>query len=198
MRMKLLEGAVMETRCGDFDPGSPPYIMQKMNLSAREQEQILNNKSGIFGLIGRHMARQHFFEGSPHGDSRCRLALEIGTSLIRKYIGSYLAAVELLDAIVFSTGCGTPEWSVREMVLNGFDCFGISPERVRNRTIGSELKEVEISAADSRIRVFVIPNNEELVLSEGASAINSGGSHDHLHYDYSFACGDFAPSVSLV
>ncbi|MBT1071280.1 acetate/propionate family kinase [Pelotalea chapellei] len=197
MGMTPLEGTVMETRCGDIDPGIQFYIMQKMNLSACELEQILNNKSGIFGITGRHMERQHFLKAALDGDSRCRLALDIETYRIRKYIGSYLAIVGPLDAIVITTGSGVPEWPVREMMLDGLDCFGIQLDRERNRTTGSKREEVEISATDSRIRVFVIPTNEELVLAEDAAAIHSGDCHDHLHYDYSFACGDFVPSVSL-
>ncbi len=197
MGMTPLEGAVMDTRCGDIDPGIQPYIMQKLNLSARELEQILNNKSGILGITGRNMERQHFLKAAMDGDSRCILALEIETYRIRKYIGSYVAAVGPLDAMVFTTGSGASEWPVREMVLDGLECFGIRLDRERNRAIRTECEEVQISAADSLVRVCVIPTNEELVIAEDAAALHSGACSDHLYCNYSFACGDFVPSASL-
>lgn len=197
MGMTPLEGAVMETRCGDIDSGICAYIMHKMNLSPREMEQILNHKSGVFGITGRRLERQNFLEAVFDGDPRCKLALEIETYRIRKYIGSYLAIIGPLDAIVFTKGTCASEWRVREMVLHGLECFGICLDRDRNRTIRPEQEEVEITAEDSLIRTFVIPTNEELVIAEDVAAIQSGVCRDHLHYDYSFACSDFAPSISI-
>ena len=196
MGMTPLEGAVMETRCGDIDPGIQAYIMKVMNLSAKELEQILNNKSGIFGISGQRLERQHFLQAALAGDSRCKLALEIETYRLRKYIGSYLAIIGPLDAIVFTTGTGEAEWPVREMVLNELDCFGIRLDRNRNRASRSKHEEVEISAEESLIRLFVMPTNEELVIAEDVAAIHSGGYKGRLHDDYSFANGDFVPSDS--
>lgn len=196
MGMTPLEGAVMETRCGDIDPGIQAYIMKVMNLSAKELEQILNNKSGIFGISGQRLERQHFLQAAMAGDSRCKLALEIETYRLRKYIGSYLAIIGPLDAIVFTTGTGAAEWLVREMVLNELDCIGIRLDLNRNRAVRSKQEESEISAEESLIRIFVMPTNEELVIAEDVAAIHSGVYKGRLHDDYSFANGDFVPADS--
>jgi acetate kinase len=198
MGMTPLEGAVMETRCGDIDPGIHPYIMQEMNLSTKELEQVLNNKSGILGIARKHLDRRHYLQAALDGDSRFKLALEIESYRLRKYIGSFLAIIGPLDAIVFTSGTGESEWLVREMALNGLDeCFGIRLDRENNRTIRSEMEEVEITGKESMIRTFVIPTNEELVIAEDVAAISSGLYSDHQRYDYSFANGDFVPSASM-
>lgn len=197
MGMTPLEGAVMETRCGDIDPGIHAYMMQKMNLSKKEMEQILNNKSGILGITGQRLERRNFLKAALDGEYRCKLALEIETYRIRKYIGSYLAIIGPLDAIVFTTGSGASEWPVREMVLSGLECFGIGIDVDRNRTIRSEQHEEEITADGALIRTFVIPTNEELVIAEDVAAILSGLFSNQLQYGYSFSRGDFVPKVSL-
>lgn len=197
MGMTPLEGVVMETRCGDIDPGIHAYMMKVLNLSTKGLEQVLNNKSGIFGITGQRLERQHFVKAALDGDSRCALALEIETYRLRKYIGSYLAVIGPLDAIVFTAGAGAPEWPVREMALNGLDCFGIRLDQARNRAVRPELEEVEVTGEESLIRVFVIPTNEELVIAEDVAAIRSGVYRDDLHYEYSFADGAFVPSAAI-
>jgi len=196
MGMTPLEGAVMMTRCGDIDPGIHAYIMKVLNLSTKGLEQLLNNRSGIFGITGQQLDRQHFVQAALDGNSRCKLALEIETYRLKKYIGAYLAITGPLDAIVFTTGTGSSEGPVREMVLSGLDCFGIRLDRDSNRAIRSKHEEVEITGEESLIRTFVIPTNEELVIAEDVAAVLSGVCSDHLHYDYSFANDDFIPSVS--
>lgn len=193
MGMTPLEGAVMETRSGDIDPGIHAYMMQTLNLSARELEQILNHKSGILGLTGLHPGRQHFLEAVLDGDPRCRLALQIESYRIRKYIGSYLAIVGPLDGIVFTAGTGTPEWLLREMVLDGLECFGIRFDRDRNCSIRPGQEEAEITSEDSLIRTFVIPTDEELVYAEDTAALCAGTYSGHQRHDYSFAHGSFVP-----
>jgi len=197
MGMTPLEGAVMETRCGDIDPGIHAYMMQEMNLSAPEMEQILNHKSGIAGITGRRRGRQHFLQAALDEESRSRLALEIEAYRLKKYIGAYLAIIGPLDAIVFTSGSGLLEWLLREMVLSGLDCFGILLDRDRNRAIRSEQEEVEITAQGSLVRLFVMPTNEELVIAEDVAAIHSGAYRGHQHYEYSFAAVDFVPAASL-
>lgn len=173
MGMTPLEGAVMETRCGDIDPGIQVYMMNLMGLSAKELEQVLNNKSGIAGITGQQLERRNFLKAALDGDTRCALALKIETYRLRKYIGSFLAIAGPLDAIVFSAGSGHLEWAAREMALEGLGCLGIRLDPDRNSTVRSPRQELEITGADSRIRTFVIPSNEELVIADEVAAIHS-------------------------
>ena len=193
MGLTPLEGAIMETRSGDFDAGITPFIMQQMNLSAREMESILNQKSGILGITGWHAERRQILEAAATGHARCRLALEMEAYRLKKYIGSYLAVVGPLDAVVFTTGAGEWEWFARELTLGGLECFGILPDPERNRAVRSEGEEALITGDASPVKVFVIPTDEELVFAQDVTAILSGEYSDHLHYDYSFARPDFVP-----
>jgi acetate kinase len=193
MGMTPLEGAVMETRCGDIDPGIHAYMMQRLHLSPQELEQILNHKSGIAGLTGRRPGRQRFLEAVLDGEPRCRLALEIETYRIRKYIGAYLAVIGPLDGLIFTAGSGAVEWLAREMVLQGLECFGIRIDRGRNRSARTGEAEVEISGEGSLVRTFVIATNEELVYVEDTAAIHAGVYSDHQHHDYSFTRRGFVP-----
>ena len=197
MGMTPLEGVVMGTRCGDIDPGIHAYMMQMMNLSPKEMEQVLNNKSGVAGITGQRLDRQQFLQAALDGDPRCSLALEIETYRLKKYIGSYLTITGPLDAIVFTAGSGASEWRVREMVLEGLECFGIRLDRDNNRAIRSGPEEVEITAAGALIRTFVIPANEELVIAEDVAAVISGACSDHRQYGYGFAKADFIPAGSI-
>ncbi|HBA71865.1 MAG: propionate kinase [Geobacteraceae bacterium GWC2_55_20] len=174
MGMTPLEGAVMETRCGDIDPGIQVYMMNVMGLSAKELEQVLNNKSGILGIAGRQLERRHYLRAALAGDTLCALALKIETYRLRKYIGSFLAITGPLDAIVFSAGSGDLEWAVREMTLDGLGGLGIRLDQDRNRAIRSPQDELEITGTGSLIRTFVIPSNEELVIADDVAAIHSG------------------------
>ncbi len=197
MGMTPLEGVAMETRCGDIDPGIHAYMMREMDLSAREMEQILNNKSGTSGITGLRPGRQLFLDAVLDGEPRCKLALEIETYRVKKYIGAYLAIIGPLDGVVFTEGTGVSEEPVRKMVLDGLECLGIKIDRNRNRSIRTGPEEVEISAEDSAIKVFVIPTNEELVYIEDVAAIHSGNYSDHQNHKYSFAQRDFVPYGSV-
>jgi acetate kinase len=196
MGMTPLEGAVMETRCGDIDPGIHAYMMQAMDLSVQEFEQILNHKSGLSGLTGRRGGRQDFLEAVLDGDPRCKLALEIEAYRIRKYIGSYLAVIGPLGGVVFTGGRAPDEWLVRERVLAGLERLGIRVDLCKNRAFDSGLPEVEITGAGSAVRTFIIQTNEELVYAEDVAAICKGVYRDHQCHDYSFSRADFIPSQS--
>jgi len=193
MGMTPLEGALMETRSGDIDPGINAYMMQKLNLSVREMEQILNHKSGLLGLTGLRPGRQRFLEAVLDGEPHCRLALEIESYRIRKYIGSYLAVIGALDGIIFTAGSSRLEWLVREKVLEGLEGFGIRFDRERNRAACPGKEELDISADGSRLRLLVIPTNEELVFVEDTARIVRGASGSDDCHDYSFARSGFIP-----
>jgi acetate kinase len=193
MGLTPLEGAVMETRSGDIDVSILPFMMQQLNLSSQEMELILNQKCGIQGITGWNTDRRHFLAAALEGNPRCRLALEIETYRLKKYIGAYLAVVGPLDAVVFTTGAGEQEWFARELVLEGLECFGILPDREKNRAVRSEREETLITGGDSPVKVFVIPTNEELVFAEDVTALLSGNYSDQRRYEYSFASPGFVP-----
>ncbi len=191
MGLTPIEGVAMGSRCGDIDPGIPPFIMHEQNLSPREMDTILNQKSGVVGITGRYKDRRDIIREMERGDDRCRLAFEIETYRLRKYIGAYVAVVGRPDAVVFTAGVGVMGWQIREKALAGLDVFGIRLDGDRNREAVSPESEAEISAADSPVKVFVIPTAEELVFAEDTAAILAGTYTDHMHYSYSFARPDF-------
>jgi acetate kinase len=191
MGLTPLEGAVMETRCGDIDAGILPYMMQKLHLSPQEMELVLNQKSGISGITGLSKERRHILQAAIEGHAKCKLALEIEAYRLKKYIGAYLAVVGPLDAVVFTTGAGESEWFVRELTLEGLECFGILLDREKNRAVRSEQRETFISEEGSPIKILVVPTNEELVFAEDVTAILSGNYSAIINHEYSFGRSDF-------
>jgi acetate kinase len=191
MGLTPLEGAVMGTRCGDIDPAIPAFMMQKENLSAKEIDSILNKKSGVLGITGRFTDRRDVIEHANNGDRLCQLALDIESYRLRKYIGSYMAAIGRLDAVVFTAGVGEMGWPIREKTIEGLEHLGIHLDKERNKSAMTRKRETLITTDDSRVKVFVIPTDEELVFTEDVAAILNGTYTDHMHFEYSFARTDF-------
>jgi acetate kinase len=169
MGLTPLEGATMETRSGDIDPGIATFMMQEENLSAREMDRLLNQKSGILGITGNCASRQAMLEGATDGDPRCRLALQICAYRLKKYIGAYAAVAGPLDAVVIVSATGGSDWRIRELALTGMEGFGIKLDRERNRRVAAE--PVNIRADDSRVGILVLPTNEEHILATEAAAL---------------------------
>ncbi len=192
MGLTPLEGAVMGTRCGDVDPAIPMFMMQMENYTSKEIDNILNKKSGIVGITGRFTDRRDVLENAEKGDKICGLAIDIEAYRLRKYIGSYMAVVGGLDAVVFTAGVGEMGWQLREKALEGLGHIGIELDRERNRGAMSRKKESVITTDGSPIKVFVIPTDEELVFTEDVAAILQGTYTDHMNFEYSFARTDFA------
>lgn len=191
MGLTPLEGAVMGTRSGDIDPAIPAFMMQKENLSAKEIDGILNKKSGVLGITGRFTDRRDVIESACNGDRRCQLALDIEAYRLRKYIGSYMAALGRLDAVVFTAGVGEMGWPIREKTLEGLEHIGIKLDKERNKGAMTRKRETLITTDDSPIKVFVIPTDEELVFTEDVVAILNGTYTDHMNFPYSFGQKDF-------
>lgn len=191
MGLTPLEGAVMGTRCGDIDPAIPMFIQQQENLSAKEVDSILNKKAGIYGITGRYTDRRDVIEEAEKGDERCILALDIEGYRLKKYIGSYCAVLGRLDAVVFTAGVGEMGWLIRERALEGLEHIGIKLDKEVNRNTMTRKRETMISTADSPVKVYVIPTDEELVFTEDVVAILEGSYADHMHFDYSFASNEF-------
>ena len=191
MGLTPLEGAIMGTRCGDIDPAIPAFMMQKENLSAKEIDSILNKKSGVLGITGRFTDRRDVIENAVNGDKRCQLALDIEAYRLKKYIGSYMAAIGRLDAVVFTAGVGEMGWPIRERTIEGLEQLGIFLDKERNKSAMTRKRETLITTDDSPVKVFVIPTDEELVFTEDVAAILAGTYTDHMNFEYSFARQDF-------
>lgn len=190
MGLTPLEGAVMGTRCGDIDPAIPIFMMQKENLTAREIDTILNKKSGVMGITGRFTDRRDVIQNAAEGDARCKLSLAIETYRVKKYIGAYMAIIGKLDALVFTAGVGEMSVEFREMVLTGLEHMGIVLDKERNN-VRTRRKETLITTDDSPVKVFVIPTDEELVITEDTAALLNGTYADHMNFEYTFSRPEF-------
>lgn len=190
MGLTPLEGAVMGTRCGDIDPAIPAFMMQMEGLSASEIDSILNKKSGILGITGKYTDRRDVTAHAEKGDKTCKLAMDIEAYRLRKYIGSYMAVLGRVDAIIFTAGVGERGWQIREMACEGLEYLGIHFDKEKNRA-AVKGEECEITTDDSPVKVFVIPTDEELVFTEDVAAILEGTYTDHMNFEYSFSKADY-------
>lgn len=170
-----LEGLVMGTRCGWIDPAIPLYVVEKEGLGVQDLDRILNKKSGLLGLTGRFSDRREIERAAEEGDEQCRLARSIECRVIRKTVGAYAAVMGGLDAVVFTAGVGEKSASIRAESLQGLEFLGIEVDDESNRRAADGAEEVDIAAPGSRVRVLVIPTNEELVIVEDTRDIVEGG-----------------------
>ena len=165
-----LEGLVMETRCGDLDPSIVVRLMKDENLTPDEVETILNKKSGRLGLCGIGDQRQ-LIQAEQSGNEMAKLARKIQTHRNKKYIGSYIAELNRVDAIVFTGGNGENNAIEREDVMSDLECLGIELDKEINNV--SSGKEAKISKDSSKIGIYVIPTNEELEIAKQTREIVS-------------------------
>jgi acetate kinase len=171
MGLTPLEGVMMGNRCGDIDAGIIPFMMNQAGVSANDLDILMNQKSGVAGIVGRRVTRRMLIDEARDGDERCELALQMEAYRLRKYLGGYLAVIGRPDAVVFTYGDGWSDWPIRGMALSEMEQFGIKldPERDLLALLGGE--EVEITAADSPVKVFVVPSGEDVVLNEDVASI---------------------------
>lgn len=153
-------GVVMGTRSGDVDPSMLAYIMEKEHIDMTEMLRILNNESGLKGLSGVSSDMRDVEEAMAKGNKRAKIALDVYISAVRRYVGSYLAELNGADAIVFTAGVGENSAPFREQVLADMENLGIKIDKERNEST----KEGLISTDDSRVKVYVIPTDEELMI----------------------------------
>jgi acetate kinase len=186
MGLTPLEGAVMGTRCGDIDPAIILFMIEKEGFYVEEIDSVLNRKSGLLGITGKYMDRRDIDKGAAEGDHRCQLAVEIEAYRLKKYIGSYTAALGKVDAVVFTAGAGELNWRLRERVLTGLENIGIKLDKKKNEAAMSREKEQLVSADDSPIKVYIIPTDEEIVFVEDVIAILEGQYETHTRFTYSF------------
>lgn len=162
MGVTPLEGLVMGTRSGDIDPAITALLYRNNNMSVEDIDRVLNKESGLKGMCGMNDMRD-IHSAIEKGDERAKLALDVQTYKIRKYIGSYMAVLGRVDAIIFTAGIGENDNIVREKSLIGFEHFGaILDKKINNQRAKEPLK---ISTANSRTDIWVIPTNEELAIA---------------------------------
>ncbi len=157
-----LEGLMMGTRCGDIDPAILPYLMKKENMSPDDIDQYINKKSGVLGISGVSSDFRDIEKAAEAGNERAQLALDMFAYKVRKYVGSYAAAMNGVDAIVFTAGLGENSTSMRADITAGLEYLGTKLDPERNNVRGQER---EISIPGSRVKLFIIPTNEELVIA---------------------------------
>src|SRR5687767_14183518 len=169
-----LEGLVMGTRSGDLDPAILDFVASKEGLSLQEVETLLNKQSGLLGISGlTDDMRDLLAEAEEHDDRRARLAIEIFCYRARKYIGSYLAAMNGAEAIVFTGGIGENAAEIRDRICSDLGWFGVEIDAELNAKHGAG-KDGQISTGTSRVSVFVIPTNEELLIARDTVRVVSG------------------------
>ena len=164
----------MATRSGDVDASILEYLSHKEGMTLTEIDALLNKQSGLLGLSGlTGDMRELLEEEAEHQDRRAHLAIEIFTARVRQYIGAYLAAMGGADAIVFSGGIGANSAVIRSRIAAGLEWCGLTLDAERNALIADE-REGEISAEGARLKAFVIPTNEELLIARDTLRVVSG------------------------
>ncbi len=187
--MTPLSGLTMGTRPGDLDSGVVLYVMQRLGLTPDQMQKHLNKDSGLLGLTECFVDRRDVFANEQSNDL-CRLALDLEAHNVKKYIGAFMAELGHVDALVFTAGVGENAWFLRERFCAGLEELGIKLDLAKNKEAVAYMgaDETEISTPDSRIKILMIPTNEELVIVEDTIAIMNGTYNpDHLKMDYSFA-----------
>lgn len=160
-----LEGLVMGTRSGDLDPAILDYVASKEGLSLTEVENLLNKQSGLLGISGlTNDMRELLAEADEHDDRRARLAIDIFCYRARKYVGAYLAAMNGADALLFTAGIGENAAVIRARICEGLEWLGVELDAVRNDATVSG-REGIISGPASRVEVWVVPTDEELLIA---------------------------------
>ena len=158
-----LPGIMMGTRSGDIDPSILGYVANKENLSIDEVVNVLNKQSGFLGLSGKSSDFRDVWAGVEAGDERCKLAVDKYVKTVVDYIAMYYVELGGVDVIAFTAGLGENAIPVREMICERLECLGVKLDEKANDTRGEEIK---ISTKDSKIDVYVIPTNEELMIAE--------------------------------
>ena len=172
MGLTPLEGLIMGTRSGDLDPTVVSYLGKKKNMNAEEVVNYLNKQCGIFGVSGVSSDMRELNEAIVNGNKRARLALDMLIYRVKKYIGSYMAVLGKVDAIVFTGGIGENQEDLREEALKDMEMFGIEIDVDKNNHLPRGTTE-EISTPNSKIRVFRIPTDEELLIARDTKEIVS-------------------------
>ena len=163
MGLTPLEGLMMGTRCGDIDPSAVTYLMDKLDKKPQEMCDYLNKKSGVIGITGISSDMRDIENAAKEGNERAQLALKMYDYRIKKYIGAYAAALGGVDVVVFTAGVGENQTGTRAQACKGLEFMGIKIDEAKNATIYGE--EAIISTPDSKVKVVVVPTDEEIVIA---------------------------------
>lgn len=166
-----LEGLEMGTRCGSIDPAIVTYLMEKEGMNASEMNNYMNKKSGLLGISGISSDNRDIENAIAKGDKRAILANNMLVYEIKKYIGSYAAAMGGLDAVVFTAGLGENNPPLRKSVCSDLDFLGIEIDDEMNKKAFRQSDIIKISSDASKVDVYVIPTNEELVIARDTAAL---------------------------
>ena len=158
-----LDGVLMGTRTGSIDPAVVPVLMRKKGLDAAGVDKYMNKECGVLGVSGVSSDFRDLEDAAAKGNERAQLALDMFCYQVKRYIGAYAAAMGGVDAIVFTAGVGENDIHTRQQVCAGLEFLGVKLDADRNNVRG---KVTEISAADSKVKVFLIPTNEELAIAQ--------------------------------
>ena len=169
MGLTPLEGLMMGTRSGDIDAGAATFLMDKLNLDTKGLSNLLNKQSGLAGVSGLTSDFRDILAGEKAGNNRARLAKQMYTYRIKKYIGAYAAAMGGVDIILFTGGAGENQWEVREGATSGLEFMGVRMDADKNRACRAT--EAIISADGSPVTVCVIPTDEELMIALDTQAL---------------------------
>lgn len=162
-----LAGMLMGTRCGNIDPAIIPILMDKYNMSTDEINKVMNKESGVYGISGVSSDFRDLAAAANEGNERAQLALDMFMYQTKSYIASYAAAMGGADAVVFTAGVGENSPAVREGCIEGMEFMGFKMDKEKNNVRGT----VDISAADSKTKILVIPTNEELMIAKDTAEL---------------------------
>lgn len=168
MGMTPLEGVIMGTRSGNVDPAVLQFIMNHENLDINQMLDILNKQSGFLGISGISSDMRDVEEAAAKGDRNSQISIDMLYQGIKKYIAAYAAVMGGVDAVIFTAGIGENGWELREGVLENMEFLGIKFDKEKNKVRG---KEIEISTPDSKVKVLVVPTNEEIVIARDTLAL---------------------------
>jgi acetate kinase len=163
MGLTPVEGLIMGTRSGDIDAGALLYIAYKEELSIDQMNKLVNKESGVLGISGLSPDMRELEKAAEEGNERAQLALEMFHYRIRKYIGAYAAVMGGVDLVVFTGGIGENGSETREEICKDFEYMGLKFDRAKNKGLRS--KAAIISKDDSKVKVMVMPTNEELAIA---------------------------------
>jgi len=166
-----LAGILMGTRCGDIDPAIVPFLMEKEGLSAAEVDAMMNKKSGVAGISELSSDFRDLKAAADEGNEKAQLALDMFAYQAKRYLGYFASAMGGLDAVVFTAGVGENDGNMRANILEGSEFLGIKIDAEKNKLRG---EEIDISAVDAKVKVLVIPTNEELMIALDTKAIVEG------------------------